>query len=174
MLNDAEDKQLIENAKKDVQFFGALYSKYIDKIYQYIYYRVNNDKETALDLAAEVFTRALKNLPNFKWQGYPYSAYLYQVARSVCCEHYGEKTTINIDDIAIQDEKNVTSEQKADLHILWEEINLLKPPLPEIFEMHFVEGLTYDEIAQVINKKPGAIRTAISRAIANLKQTYAK
>ena len=129
-------------------------------------------KDAAFDLSAEVFTRALKNLPNFKWQGFPYSAYLYRTARSVCQEHYGQKKEINIEEITIKDDSDVTIPEKTDLLLLWEEINKLKPPLPEIFELHYLEGLTYDEIAETVNMKSGAIRTAISRAISNLQKQY--
>ena len=172
-MNEAlEDKQLIENAKADPEQFAALYNKYINKIYQFIYYRVKNDKDTAFDLSAEVFTRALKNLPNFQWQGFPYSAYLYRTARSLCQEHYGKKIAINIDDIVIKDESSVTNPDKTDLLILWDEIRKLKPPLPEIFELHFLKGLSYEEIGEIIGKNSGAIRTAISRAISNLQKKY--
>lgn len=88
MAKQHEDKALVEAAQHNTEAFAALYSKYVDKIYNYIYYRVNAHATTAEDLTAEVFMRALRRLPDFEWQGHPYSSYLYQIACSVISEQY--------------------------------------------------------------------------------------
>lgn len=172
-----EDKQLIQRAQDNPEEFAALYNKYVDRIFQYVFYKTGQHRDTAEDLTAEVFLRAMRNLEKFKWQGHPYSSYLYQVARSVCQEQYArlEKATVDIENIVIQDESpggGNTGELNAELRMLWDFINALDPPLPEMFQLRYIEDLPFDEIAVIVGKKPGAVRTALSRATKKLQAAY--
>lgn len=164
-----EDKQLVVDAQADSQAFAQLYTKYVDKIFQFIYYRVGQDREQAMDLTAEVFTRGLQNIHRFEWQGYPYSAYLYRIARSICQEHYKKPAPDSIEEIVISDEKTESPIQNADVRLVWEQINQLPDDIREIFELRYIEDLSFEQIAEVVGKKPGAIRTALSRATKKLQ-----
>ncbi|MFH0819298.1 MAG: sigma-70 family RNA polymerase sigma factor [Patescibacteria group bacterium] len=151
-LEAQSDEQLISAAQANSEAFAELYNKYVDKIFRYIYYHTNRDKDTAEDLTTEVFTRALKALPKFKWQGHPYSSYLYQVARTVCQDFYGHKQHINIDNVEYKLGENETLSKKSDLLILWERIKQMKPPIPEVFELRYLEDLPYEEISKIVGK----------------------
>ena len=59
-----DEDQLIEQAKTDPEAFGKLYEIYVEKIYNYVYYRIGNQQE-AEDLTAKVFHRALNHIPNY-------------------------------------------------------------------------------------------------------------
>lgn len=176
MADQHEDKALIEAAQHNTEAFAALYSKYVDKIYNYIYYRVNAHATTAEDLTAEVFMRALRRLLDFEWQGHPYSSYLYQVARSVISEQYkkNERQAVDLESVVPSDDGSGenTIIAQADIQFVWETISDYPPPIPEIFELRFLEGLSFDEIATIVGKKPGAVRTAVSRTIAKIKKVY--
>lgn len=178
MSQEHEDKQLIERAQANPEEYAALYSKYVDRIFQYIYYKTGQHRDTAEDLTAEVFLRAMRNLEKFTWQGHPYSSYLYQIARSVCQEQYArsEKATVDIEDLVLKDESpggGNTGEMTAELRMLWDHINALDPPLPEIFQLRYIEDLPFDEIGIIVGKKAGAVRTALSRATKKLQEAYA-
>lgn len=167
-----EDQALIERAQQQPDAFAALYEKYVNRIFQFIYYRTGSHQEVAEDLTAEVFTRALKNMATFTWQGYPYSAYLYSVARSVCQDHYAQHATEDIETVVVKDERSFSAQTQADITLLWERLREFPPDVQEIFELRYLEDLSYDEIAHVVNKKPGAIRTLVSRTIDKLQHTY--
>lgn len=168
-----EDQRLIANAQEDPEAFRELYNKYVDKIFQFIYYRVGEHREVAQDLTAEVFTRALKQLPKFQWRGFPYSAYLYRVARSICQEHYRRVEPIDdIEETVVVDRKSMTAATQMDLQLLWKEIGQYGSDVREVFELRYLEDLSYDEIAEIIGKSPGAIRTLVSRTIDKLQDTY--
>jgi len=93
-LNRVSDETMILAAQRDSAEFRALYDKYVDKIFQFIYYRMNHDRSQAYDLTAEVFTRALQHISTFKWQGYPYSSYLYKIARFIYAKYVGGPVTL--------------------------------------------------------------------------------
>jgi DNA-directed RNA polymerase specialized sigma24 family protein len=92
------DQALVAAAAADSAAFVYLYTKYVDKIYQFIYYRTGQNPEVAQDLTAEVFARGLQHIDRFEWQGYPYSAYLYQIARGLCQRSYNQPVLVEIDD----------------------------------------------------------------------------
>jgi RNA polymerase sigma factor (sigma-70 family) len=73
---------LIRRAKEDPEAFGVLYERYVDKIYNYIYYRTGNVHD-AEDLTSRVFFRALRNLERYEDQGVPFSAWLYRIAHNL-------------------------------------------------------------------------------------------
>ena len=53
-----EDAALVEQARTDQAAFGALYERYVQKVYNYIYYRTGSH-EDAEDLTARVFHRGM-------------------------------------------------------------------------------------------------------------------
>ncbi len=169
-----EDYELIIQAQADPQQFAVLYTKYVDSIYRYIYYRVNQDKDIAEDLVAEIFTRALKTIPTFTWQGYAYSTYLYAIARSVCKEHYSRPIINDIDEVVA--EKDIATESvsntQAEISLVWKRIADLPDDTRELLELRYIDDLSYNEIAVIVNKKPEAIRTQVSRTIAKLRDYY--
>src|SRR5438132_11567458 len=62
----AEDANLaIRAGKGEPAAFGALYDRYVDAVYRYVFYRVRNDAE-AEDLTSEVFMRAMKAIPRYE------------------------------------------------------------------------------------------------------------
>src|SRR6185312_1266836 len=52
----------------DPEAFGALYDRYVDLVYRYVYYRVGT-RALAEDLTSETFLRALRRITSFTWQG---------------------------------------------------------------------------------------------------------
>lgn len=171
-MNEVSDEQLIVAAQHDSEAFGVLYQKYVHKIYSFILYRVNQQVDIAEDLTAEVFTRALGTLNRFQWQGYPYSTYLYQVARSICLDYYKKPTMINVDEIEVSGTTATDLSMQVDVRLLWEKISRFDVEIQEIFSLRFLQGLSYEIIGEILQKKPGAIRTIVSRTITKLQAEY--
>ena len=68
---EADDVQLAGWAKGDPDAFGELYTRYIKKIYNYVYYRTGNHQD-AEDLTSRVFYRALAHIGNYTDRGVPF------------------------------------------------------------------------------------------------------
>lgn len=173
MTSAERDEELITKAQNDSREFRVLYELYVEQIFRFIFFRVHNHQEVAEDLTAEVFAKALHALPKFKAQGYPYSTYLYQVARSVCADYY--KKYKEVDDIAeveLSDgSRTVERTQDAvDGSMVWEMVKTLPVTLQEIIRLRYVEDLSHEEIGKIVGKSPGAVRTALSRALTDLKK----
>lgn len=175
-MNAAErDLELIAKAQKNANEFRTLYDLYVDQIYRFIYYRVSQHQETAEDLTSEVFAKALHALPKFRDQGYAYSTYLYQVARSVCADYYRKhKEVDDIEEVEVSDGSfaRINIENATDSTFLWEKIAELPVTLQEMVRLRYIEDLSHEEIGKIVGKSPGAVRTALSRAIDQLHDMY--
>ncbi|HYL07507.1 MAG TPA: sigma factor, partial [Candidatus Udaeobacter sp.] len=74
-----EERDLVERAKRDPRQFGALYDRFFQQIYRFVYSRVR-EQTAAEDVTSEVFMKALKAMPRYQDTGRPFAAWLYQIA----------------------------------------------------------------------------------------------
>lgn len=171
--------ELIEKAKRgDSAAFGSLYDHYIKPIYRFIAIKVGT-KQEAEDLAHEVFMSAWQKLPNFKSQGFPFSSWLYKIARNRVIDHYRTtKSNVSIDEDITISESLFATEEGAEVEFdLTQSISLIKTAMleltgqqREVITMRFVEDLSPQEIAEILNKREGTIRIIQHRAITKLKK----
>ena len=77
--------------KKDKQAFGNLYDLYVEKIYRFVYFKINN-KEEAEDITSEVFLKTWNYLmENDKKELSSFSGLIYRIARNSIVDHYRKK-----------------------------------------------------------------------------------
>src|SRR5216684_2207362 len=82
---EAEERRLIEAAQSDPARFADVYEKYFALVYAYVARRVRH-RDEAEDLTAEVFSKALANLPRFKWRGAPFAAWLFRITSNLMAD----------------------------------------------------------------------------------------
>lgn len=162
----------------DPEAFGQLYEKYIEQIYNYVYYRTSNQKD-AEDLTSRVFLRALKHIENYEDRGYPFSAWLYRIAHNLVVNWYRDHD--KTEEVALADqyppphtedqtEKKITRENEKE--------NLLKVvrDLPDdrqqLLILKHVEGLTNQEIGEIMDRTEGAIKALYHRTLVALRDEY--
>jgi len=71
-------RRAVDGDKKALE---ALYSRYVDSVYRFMYYRTG-DRAVAEDLTADVFAAMLKAIPRYKERGIPFGAWLFRIARA--------------------------------------------------------------------------------------------
>lgn len=170
------ENSLIKKAQGgEAASFGDLYDHYSKPIYRYVFLKTSH-KSLAEDITHEVFLSAWQNINNYSFQGFPFSSWLYQIARNRVIDHYRtRKELINLDDL---EEKNVElvnqSDFQIDQNLTMEKIKAGLSNLPEdqkdVIIMRFINDLSTPEISSIINKSEGAVRLIQHRAIANLKK----
>ena len=157
------------------EYFGLLYDHYLPPIYRFIFLKVSNKAE-AQDLVHDVFLSAWKNIDDFDHQGFPFSSWLYQIARHKVIDHYRtRKINLAIENVSennLQVLPSVAGEldKNADLFRVREAIKKLNDDQQNVLIMRFVEDLSYQEIARAIGKSEGAVRLIQHRAIQSLKK----
>lgn len=172
---DSEEKLIKRARRGDQECFGKLYDLHLSKIYRFILMKVNS-REIAEDLVHEVFMNAWKNLGRYRHRGFPFSSWLYQIARNEVIDHYRLKRDhVSIEGVEEETFKveNVVAEE-LDRALDWQKvrgaITKLTGDQQDVIIMRFVEGLSHREIALALLKTEGAVRIIQHRAIGELKR----
>ncbi len=159
--------------------FGPLYDQYIDKIYRFVYLKVNST-ETAEDITSKVFLKgfeAYKKGPEIKNMG----AFLYQIARNNVTDYYREKgkaTMVSPDHVPeIVDSKENVHERvmfNAELEGVKKAILGLKKEYQDVLILHYLEDMKTEEIAQIVGRPAGTVRVMIHRGLEALKGQFSQ
>jgi RNA polymerase sigma-70 factor, ECF subfamily len=170
-----DEVQLIQRARQgDLAAVSELYNLHVDRIYQYVRYRTGDD-QTAEDITAEVFLRAIESLSNYNDKGAPFIAWLYRIAHARVIDYYRSskrRQTAPLDDPLLQDGL-ITTDEAIDVDILqhrslWTALRQLTDDQQNVIVLKFVQGLSNSEIAQVLGKTEGAVKSLQRRALESL------
>ncbi len=186
-LEATEERRLIEAAQRDPACFADLYESYFELVYVYIARRVRNRAETE-DLTAEVFRKALTNLPRFKWTGAPFAAWLFRIASNMIADrtqraaregklasNAGPSLTVRL---APHGQPDPTHKQQTELEEceqraqLFRMIDELAEDQRRVVVMRFAEEKSIAEIAGELGRSEGAIKQLQFRALENLRKRY--
>ncbi len=177
-MKDIEEAELIELAKTDKEAFGELYSRYVDRIYSYVYYRTGDEAE-AEDLTAKIFMRAMKHIPKFVDQGVPFVAWLYRIARNLVANWHRDRSrrrTIALDDIAQwhvgQESPELESQILEDRDSLLAAVRRLPADRQELLVFKFVDRLSNAEIGDIMGRSEGAIKSLYHRTLLSLRDDF--
>jgi len=171
-----DEADVLQRASQgDRDAFGELYARYIDRIFNYVYYRTGNTHD-AEDLTARVFQRAMNHIHNYTDRGVPFSAWLYRIAHNLVANWHRDrsrKQEIPINDIPVLQSKGDypetslvrTEEQEALLRL----IRNLPPERQHLLILKFVENLSNAEIGQIMGRSEGAIKSLYHRTLLVLR-----
>jgi RNA polymerase sigma-70 factor (ECF subfamily) len=177
MFEEMDEAQLIERAKTDPEAFGQLYELYVEKIYNYIYYRLGNHHD-AEDLTAKVFYRALNHIAHYNNKGAPFAAWLYRIAHNLVVNwrrDQSRRQTVGLEDVDLaasdrQDSPQHAAEQADERELLLAAMQRLPRERQELLVMKFVERMSNAEIGQVLGRSEGAIKSLYHRTLVSLKE----
>ena len=178
---EVTDKDALAQASQgDQEAFGLLYERYVDRIYNYVYYRTGNQHD-AEDLTARVFYRALRHIGNYQDRGLPFSAWLYRIAHNLVANWHRDnsrKREIPLDESfplrfkGDQPEAAVLkSEEQGDLLSV---IRRLPPDRQQLLILKFVEHLANAEIGQIMGRTEGAVKSLYHRTLLSLREECRK
>ena len=157
------------------KIFSQIYDKYIDKIYRFVFLKVNS-QEIAQDLTSETFLRGWESFKNGNKIENP-QAFLYRIARNLVIDHYREKgrTQIVSAEFAPIVDPREDLEEKA---ILTSDVDRIKQVLVNLKEdyqnviiWHYLDDLPIQEVAKMLDRTEEATRVLLSRALKTLKQS---
>jgi len=150
-----------------------IYLKYQTKVYQYFWYRLDYKKEDADDLCAEVFCRMVENFDSYD-QSRSALAWLLGIAHNIWCNYLrveGREIPLeNIADIGIDNRE--IAHQKIESEKILAKLDKFSLYDRNVILLKYIEGLRCKEIAEILGKKEGTIRTHIHRVIKKLKLLY--
>jgi len=177
---EAEERRLLEAAQRDPVCFAELYDNYFELVYVYVARRVRNRAETE-DLTAEVFRKALANLPRFKWTGAPFAAWLFRIASNMIADRAkraaregklasGESEPSLTVGLLTRGEQQTDLEQCERRAQLFHLVDKLAEDQRRVVVMRFTEERSIGEIARELGRSEGAVKQLQFRALENLRK----
>ncbi|MBQ6711996.1 MAG: sigma-70 family RNA polymerase sigma factor [Clostridia bacterium] len=180
----SSEKALVQKAKAgDRDAFAALVSAYEGKIYN-LALRYLGNREDAMDASQEVFLRVFRFLPGFQEES-GFSTWIYRIGVNVCKDMLAKRAKRGELSLELPDEEEDyrTAEvadsrydpeaivEQADLReSLAEAIGQLPQQQREMIVLRDIQGLSYEEIGQVLSLEAGTVKSRLSRARENLRK----
>jgi len=159
----------------DPDAFAALYDFYVEQIYRFVSFRVG-DAQTAEDLTSQVFLKAWDNLSSYQIRGLLFRAWLFRIARNSVIDYYRtykETTPLEPSALTKPDPAAEVADQ-VEQQLQAEELRMALQQLTEdqrqVLTLRFIEGLSTEEVANVMGKRQGAIRALQMRGLQALAE----
>jgi RNA polymerase sigma-70 factor (ECF subfamily) len=170
----SDEEVLVRASAGDRDAFGMLYERYIDRIFNYVYYRTGNTND-AEDLTARVFQRAMNHIVNYTDRGVPFSAWLYRIAHNLVANWHRDRSRrqeIPISDAPLiakgdaPEASMVHTEQQESLLRL---IRSLPSERQTLLILKFVEHYSNAEIGVIMGRSEGAVKSLYHRTLLALR-----
>jgi RNA polymerase sigma-70 factor (ECF subfamily) len=172
------DQQLVERVQNgDNKAFDLLVRKYQHKVVSLVS-RYVNDHAEALDISQEAFIKAWRALPNFRGDSQFYT-WIYRIAVNTAKNYLvsrGRRPTAYASDVDDQEDQMLQGKMKdvdtPEALALTDEIrdtvlaaiDALPEDLRTAIVLREIEGMSYDEIADVMECPIGTVRSRLFRA----------
>jgi len=161
--------ELIERAKTDPRAFGTLYRRHYKPVVGYLYRRVG-DEHTAEDLAGEAFLSAWKALPRYRVTGVPFRAWVMRIATNAANRWAKKQKREAARHTLAAEMKNQSNEPHDEADEARTAMLALSTRHQEVLSLHYVEGLSVDEVSAVLGCRPGTVKSRLSRGREALRQ----
>ncbi len=178
-----EERRLVASAQRgDVEDFNALVRLYEGRVYN-LCYRMLGDSDSAADAAQDAFLSAFRNLRSFR--GGSFRSWMLRIATNICYDALRarkRRPAISLDMDADEDDDSSplqiadAAESPTDFALRRELATAIQHglgALPDeqrvILILSDIEGLAYEEIAQITNTNIGTVKSRLSRGRARLR-----
>lgn len=170
LKNDADERLLVEAAKRDPARFAELYQRNVYQVYAYVSRRVDT-REEAEDITSDVFHHALANLKAFEWRGAPFAAWLIRIAAHRIVDRW-RSTARETGNPVVKDPEDPKDEPMAEIEqraALFQLVKHLPEDQRRVLILRFVEEKSIREIAQELRRSEGAVKQLQFRALEKLR-----
>jgi RNA polymerase sigma-70 factor (ECF subfamily) len=173
-------RKLVDRSQKgDRDALEELYLIHFDRIYSYLHVSVGN-RHDAEDLTTQTFLKMLESLGRFRWQSAPFSAWLFRIAHNLAMDHFRARKRVQPEEEV--PEPPGSEEPSAELEALQsigrqsmlELIDKLSPEQQQVLTLKFVFNFPNADVAKILDKTEGAIKSLQHRALASLEKQLAQ
>lgn len=172
-----KEYEIIRRAINNPEVFGFLYEKYYKQIFLFVLRRVD-DKATTADLVSQIFLKAMLNLAKYKFQGLPFSAWLYRIATNQINEFYRGsqfQRVVSVEDAQMNQvlgEAHLSNSDKTDL--ITKLLEELDEDEVQILELRFFEDRPFKEVAFILDITENNAKVRTYRILEKLKKIATK
>ncbi len=173
-------RRLVERAQQaDRAALEELYLIHFDRIYSYLHMSVGN-RHDAEDLTTQTFLKMLESIGRFRWQAAPFSAWLFRIAHNLAMDHFRARRRWQPEEEV--PEPPGSEEPSAELEAMqsigrqsmMELIERLSPEQQQVLTLKFVFNFPNADVATILGKTEGAIKSLQHRALGSLQKQIAE
>ena len=171
-------KRLVDLAQQgDREALEALYLLHFDRIYSYLHMSVGN-RHDAEDLTTQTFLKMLEAIGRFRWRSAPFSAWLFRIAHNLAMDHFRASRRWQPEEEVPEPAEAESSAEDAALQSIGrksmlELIEKLSPEQQQVLTLKFVFNFPNADVAKILDKTEGAIKSLQHRALASLQKQIA-
>lgn len=160
----------------NAEAFSYLYEQNVTRIYNYVFYRIGSEAD-AEDITARVFHRAFSHITSYVEKGIPFSAWLYRIAHNLIANWHRDNHRRK--EVSLEDQMDLphhgelperTVEQNQETELLLKAIRRLSADRQQLILLKYLEDLSNNEIALIMSKTEGAIKSLYHRALIALRK----
>jgi RNA polymerase sigma-70 factor (ECF subfamily) len=162
-------------SQADLTQFEPLFDQYFERVFRYVFSRTNN-RLVAEDLTSQIFLKILEALPRYQSRR-PLAAWVFTIARNTLFSHY--RFTLQHPIQSLEDARVIETNPYAglggnskdvDRYIdLEKAMKRLRIRDRELLRLKYAAGLSYEEIGDLLEKSPEAIKMAVHRLLRKLE-----
>ncbi len=172
----AEVRALVDRAQRgDRDALEELYLIHFDRIYSYLQMSVGN-RHDAEDLTNQTFIKMLESIERFEWRHAPFSAWLFRIAHNLAMDHFraGRRWQPEEEPAQPDDATEHSAEHEAFQSIgrqsMLGMIESLSEDQQQVLTLKFVFNFPNRDVAAILGKTEGAIKSLQHRALASLQR----
>ena len=174
---DFTERELITRAQRgDRAAFKALYERYRDRVYNLIFYSMGEELASE-DILQIIFLKIYRGLPAFRFES-SLATWIYRITLNECLNQQQRRgaqyvpfeailgSDDEFDSAVPPDIQHADRERREIIHRAMME---LSPKLRSVVALKYLEGLSYEEIAGILDCAPGTVASRLSRALEQLE-----
>jgi RNA polymerase sigma-70 factor (ECF subfamily) len=172
----ADLRRLVDLAQQgDREALESLYLIHFDRIYSYLHMSVGN-RHDAEDLTTQTFLKMLESIGKFRFRSAPFSAWLFRIAHNLAMDHFRSARRWQPEEEVPEPpgQEELSAEDEAMHSIgrasMLDLIEGLSPEQQQVLTLKFVFSFGNAEVATILGKTDGAVKSLQHRALASLQK----
>jgi RNA polymerase sigma-70 factor, ECF subfamily len=169
----------VRAAQRDRAAFGALYRRYVDRVYGYCFYLLG-DHHDAEDATERTFVAALAAIDGYRDEGATFRAWLFRIAHNQLANALRSRQRQPTAPLEAVPEPIVHADPAGALSLAEEHRRLrwaldqLADDRRQVVVLRFLDGLSAREIGAVLDRSEGAVRVLQHRTLRQLAEILAR
>lgn len=167
-----EEQRLVDAAKLgDLGAISTIYQKYQPSIHRFLSHKLG-DRDLAQDKTTDVFIRAIVNIGRYEHKKDSISPWLFKIARNIATDHFRRQNG----EISLNEDFHRSPDNEIDeddlfwLNQIRGNMRNLEADQQEVLNYKFFGDLTNPEVARIMGRSEGAVKSLQHRALAALSR----
>lgn len=167
----------------DHDLFLRFYEEFKNKLFNYLMYRLSFDRELAEDLLMDIVLKAYENFDSYNKKKGSFKSWIFTIAHNHLLNYWRDQNkrgTVDIEKLEFNemyaDDGQIVknADKKIEADYIKRVFEIMNNTNSELLILKYIHDFNNKEIAKILKKRQGTIRTAISRAVKEFKEIYNK